>query len=1035
MSTRDRRQFDSILREPLTRQRLLLNGKIRSAQQPENPQPYTLDDLKQFLMGLQGANRGKPADAGLAAEINNAIAAVETGAPLQTPKFETPETQLVWGAALAYLLVNPQSTTTWKTPVQPGELRSSDLWKQIINTRRAHQELLSHAHHVREALRDKDTRYGWSDPGAGFTFARQKNVINIDLMQSMIVGFEHARADVYREIGAALLSAGYPKRMQQIYAEMQPLLKKMQKAQAKKGPQLKDDEYKQLRLLSAEWQLRHMMYAAAEENVTSRFVANMGRQMLQDYSVSMNNTAVTFRGVGLTRLPKGDQISDELRRYMNLCNTVQLSFYQNNAMFDDTDSGWFRVGIDPNLVRKLATLAGRPSSAKDDTDGISHADFQYLRQLCGGPNGLENQQPKQHERLYGWGNLKNRIARSSAERNGIIEQIWQLYAEDLIQKILEHTQEQIEQDLKDAKDQQQQQQDGEGDDQDGQDQDGDQDGQDGQDGQEGQEGQGNGKPQKGKKGQKPQKNQKQRNKPQGDQVDDPDDMDDADGDQDGQEQKGKKDQKDKQKSDKQKGDKSEGEEGDDADGQDGEGDDQDGQKGDQDADGKNSRDGELGADDKDTVPVEGAGDMPAPEAPFEDPSDETDPNAGNDADGEGQDADGEGADGQDADGDDADGDDAKTQDEIEKELQEMEDAEQGEDADGDDADGDDADADGEGQGKKKKSQKSKKPSKQAGHGDGRKLGDLSEQDWTQYQQRINELAGPINRVRKLFKDVQERQLQRKQVHSQKLDILPQDGEVMERFNAEAHRNLTIKKLTGAIGMEDLNRFHQDETKLTPTQIDVVLLIDGSGSMSGTPLNSALQAAAIMFEAAAGKDMNINVYVCMWGDKDPSMIIEPGADRVKVGQAMQAARKGLNSGTDFAPAIRKVAETIANNRGKSGVLSGFTHVLILSDGDISDYDKSRDMIQTMFTYTDKVTFDTAIIGNPNTRMEQMSRSVKGHKPFQQLGVTLGKDPNEIPMSIVGLLLDKVRKCGSFNAVPTSQKRRQMQKAHNKMDPKR
>src|SRR5947207_3258552 len=107
-------------------------------------------------------------------------------------------------------------------------------------------------------------------------------------METMIVGFEHARADVYREIGHALLSVSYPKRMQQLFKEMQPLMLKARKASTKKGPELKPEEYKKLRMLSAEWQLRHMMFNAAEENVANRFVSNMGLQMLQDYSVSLN---------------------------------------------------------------------------------------------------------------------------------------------------------------------------------------------------------------------------------------------------------------------------------------------------------------------------------------------------------------------------------------------------------------------------------------------------------------------------------------------------------------------------------------------------------------------------------------------------------------------------------------------------------------------------------------------------------------------------------------------------------------------------
>jgi Mg-chelatase subunit ChlD len=223
--------------------------------------------------------------------------------------------------------------------------------------------------------------------------------------------------------------------------------------------------------------------------------------------------------------------------------------------------------------------------------------------------------------------------------------------------------------------------------------------------------------------------------------------------------------------------------------------------------------------------------------------------------------------------------------------------------------------------------------------------------------------------------------------------------------------------------------------MVPTEIDIVIMIDGSGSMNGAPLNAALQASAIMFEAASGKDMKMNVYVGMWGDSNPPMLIYPGADRIEIGKQMERAHKGLNCGTDLAPAIKKVAQTIGEQRGRSGTLSGFTHVLILSDGDIFDADKAKERIMTMFDYSDKVTVDTAVInGQKGSSMERMAKGIKGHKHFQDVGVTIGSNPNETPMEIVGLLLEKVRKCGSFVAVPNSQKRRAMQKAHNKMDRK-
>jgi hypothetical protein len=160
---------------------------------------------------------------------------------------------------------------------------------------------------------------------------------------------------------------------------------------------------------------------------------------------------------------------------------------------------------------------------------------------------------------------------------------------------------------------------------------------------------------------------------------------------------------------------------------------------------------------------------------------------------------------------------------------------------------------------------------------------------------------------------------------------------------------------------------------------------------------------------------------MWGDKDPKVLIRPGDDKVKVGDEMERAHKGLNSGTDLAPAIAKMAQVIGEKRGSSGTLSGFTHVIVVSDGDLygEDVDRSKRNIANMFKHTNKVTFDVAIIGKPDTNMEGMAKEMNraaGRKPGQQVGVAVGADPEQVPFALVGLVLDKINRSGSFTAIP-------------------
>ena len=104
---------------------------------------------------------------------------------------------------------------------------------------------------------------------------------------------------------------------------------------------------------------------------------------------------------------------------------------------------------------------------------------------------------------------------------------------------------------------------------------------------------------------------------------------------------------------------------------------------------------------------------------------------------------------------------------------------------------------------------------------------------------------------------------------------------------------------------------------------------------------------ILYEAS--KKIDANVYIMLWGSNNPLVLAKPGDDQHTIQQNIIKGRSGLNSGTDLAPGIVKIAKTIGEQRGKSGTLSGFTHVLIISDGDMFDAEKAKANIMTMFEY--------------------------------------------------------------------------------------
>ncbi|TVQ84040.1 MAG: hypothetical protein EA357_04135, partial [Micavibrio sp.] len=496
----ERKKLQNILKEPLTGHRVLLANKFRAAQSGAPDVEFSLEDLKNFIASIPGQNDD------FKDEAQNMLAGLQSGKAPKRPKINSPSKQVLWGAGLTYLALNPDQMKEWDTPVEWQGLEKSALWKQLTETSYATQELLSHAQNVEEVLRHRQTAYKWGKPGSGVGYEQSSNKINIDFMHCLVVGFEHARADVMREIGYAYLSRSYPERMQKVYKEMAPLLVKSRKAAAKKGPELSKDEYKQLRLLSAEWQLRHMMFKAAEGNTVNRYVDNLGQVRMQDFGVSLNNSAVTAEGIGFMPPPKkGGNMTEELARYLNLVHTVRLSFFQNNDLFENNDASWKQAGVDPQQIRTLDSLKKRTQSK----DGVTHPDFKALLDLCRNDEGLENLQPKQHERLYGDDVIERKIRENDKKRNQVITYIWDVYAEELIEKILEQTAEQVEQQMEnneqnkdENKNDHLQNQDGPPQPQDGQQQDGQQ--QDGQpqDGQQGQPQDGQqGQPQDGQQGQ------------------------------------------------------------------------------------------------------------------------------------------------------------------------------------------------------------------------------------------------------------------------------------------------------------------------------------------------------------------------------------------------------------------------------------------------------------------------------------------------------------------------------------------------------
>lgn len=1053
---------ESILAQKLTRLRIALASRIQDPEAAFGGKEYHA-----FINNIRKTLRNPAA---FEQELKKATVALEKKESPQDPDISSPEHQLLWAAVLLFIDRQKPRMSYYDPSASPygyplyglkRELTETKLWQQLQDTSHAKQALISHGVYINEELRRTDTRFAWGEPRSGVKYEVKSNTIHVDFLMGLVAGLEHTHSAMFREIGKSQLSTVFPEQNRQIRDRIMVL-----KDKEDAGRKLSNDEYKELRLLALEWEMRRMLWEAAEKNVTNRFTAFKGQEKAQEYAYSLNHFLMTSSAFGAaalgdlrerqggedpvkamareTREELNKQVQDLLNssdgkvpedmlemlreqmaqldaimadentpehRFMNILKVIELSFFKNNGLFDHDRESWEMFGVRPDDIR-ISKKKQRPISNDNRPYGsFPSADFQYLIDLCGGENGLESLLPRSRDRWYGKSYFNSLTDSHAYKRNEIIEKIWDLYIQDIADELARNLEEQLNEELgnekgKDGQDQDGQDQDS--DEQDGQGQDGDGEPGDGQgESQDGQGQPGEGQPGEGQPGQ----GQPGQGQPgQGGQP-----SDQQGGQQSGEPQKGGS-PKDFGTDEKPFGEND----------------------GEQQAPQEEFDASTAGTND-DRVDVKNEkGEtkyMPDVDVPPEHPEGQE---PGQDATGQGQDQNKEGAEG-------------KTLEDIQKEIeealkeaQEESEAQQGQDGEGGEPGDGEPQQGGEGEGDAS--------SNAAGDGGTPKtLEDIASMEWKSYSSLMVQLKGYVNKTSRVLEKIRDIQLEKTIKRSRDLEMLP-EGKEMDRLDPEAHQNLIVKKNTGqGLEKDDLNRFQKDETHQKPTTIDIVLLIDGSGSMTmdfgklgkATAMEIALLSSIILYEAA--KEVDANVYIGLWGNDAPIMLAKPGDDPRDVENNIMKAKKGLNCGTSLAPSIKKITKVLSEH--KSSQYSGYTHMMVISDGDISDPAPAIKAMNTLLSTSEYTTMEFAILKGkgggyyPNpyqnsqkTAMERVAEKVRVGNPTQKIGIHRDSDPNSIPAGIVGLIFQKIRTMKSFAAVPWAKKRKQFQAADRKFDMK-
>jgi hypothetical protein len=331
-------------------------------------------------------------------------------------------------------------------------------------------------------------------------------------------------------------------------------------------------------------------------------------------------------------------------------------------------------------------------------------------------------------------------------------------------------------------------------------------------------------------------------------------------------------------------------------------------------------------------------------------------------------------------------------------------------------------------------------SNNAGNQAGIDLAKLAKGDWRDFNRRVIELAPVINQVAQSYKRIREAQRRQILQKAKTLDYLPPDGDIQGRLDRDKMLETKFRKATRQkLTTDDAKKFHEDQIDTTESTIEITAMIDGSGSMPGVRLGNgvsameaALQSAVINYMAC--RKAGIDSYIVMWGDQEPLVIATPESNLKDVGKALETLRNGTGSGTDLAPGIVKTIEAMSRHKNKNGTISGSSHILVYSDGDIGDFQATVDKLNVISKNAKNLSVDVAILRPPGenrtTQMERAFQSVIDTSGDKLVGIVKGNDPQEVPLELARLMQRRVRRF-TVKAENDSEKRRRLKQLHKKL----
>jgi Mg-chelatase subunit ChlD len=890
---------------------------------------------------------------------------------------ETPQDQLIWGLTMAYkvqeeeklqekqleeAIKNTPEGEIPKLPLLEKPVLKSKLWKAILTNDRSVHELRASAIQLITLSQNKSCTLQWGKPKSWFWFRENINVINIDLVYSLVFGFNNSRAITIHEIGHAEESKGRPPTFEKIINELKVFETRIQKDEV-----LTKDEFKKFTELNIRAQLWARFYNCCEDNAVNEFTnfSSLAKNLPQDLAHANNTIEYILRYKQSERIQATDKTKEKelkqnpaLKIIDEIGNTIICTHFAEHGLIQREEE-WADFGV-PNL--KLAKEL-QPKVGKDE--GIA--------------NKISLHHMSQAEHL----NEKARIATSNTLRKNrydIMDELWTKYIEPHAKKLAEEQSQ-------------------------------------------------NAKLQKG-----PPKPGQKSIKVQGD----PNEKEEGQGQGEGQGKgQGQGEGQEKGQGQGEGQGKGQGQGEGQGKGQ-GQGEGQGKGQGQGEGQGKGQGQGGQAAGGKPDQQGKKSewgnkpGELHVPQTgqTIIDPNQPGRP-TGRPEDGEYKPTDEYGNDlnpnknpGEKIKPTRGDALDLAEQQKLEDLRREM----------------------------IQKSQENERDASNKKYADNLARNAATANDWLdklpigdlrQYDKCVVAWQPAIKRVHKMLKKIQEEQLQSIIAVSPNREIIPEDGDITKHDTSSYIAFRRKQKGGERIEDKDLEHWKVDIEKPKPVPIDLFIEVDGSGSMGGERIQRAMQAAIILREAAKIKEksatpLEINTYIGIWGPNQPPMIATPDTPDDIISKTIQGLldQNGLGSGTELNPAIQRAFAILSNEKQKKGVhnLSGCTHFMYFSDGDIADSKNAAESIATAIEVTPRATFDVALVveHHGETEIETLKKIDTRRKKWQEVGILRESNKDKIVSSMVLGLLERVKKSKSMiTPVPTAYKQKEALKIYKKV----